>query len=641
MKKIISLTLIAMLSLPALAQRNIDSLLNVLENKNPPVKEQLVLYDKIAEHYSQIDAAKSLSYGKRGLILAEKEKDKRMIARLCIDIGAAYLMTSSTDSCIIFLERAVALSEEVEDKETEAWANSIIAIWYLSEGEKEEALKYNLKSLALYEAIGNKGNVARLMINIGSSYAEMNQNEQALSYFRRAQATIESMELKYAYLETAVYESLGGYYFRTGDYKQALENVLIALDLSRKNNLIKYEIVTTQYLAGIYTTGFKDYTNAEKYALECVKAAESTESKEYKTVAWNMLTKVYIDAGKYKEGKEIALKLWNMDSTSTFHATNTAQSLAKCYLYTGEKDKAMYFFNKQDVLRVQGAEENFLNSLSDMEVKYETEKKEMRITTLEEEQKLYIGLGIAALVALLSIIGLLIYRQRLATQKQKLAEQQIKQLEQEKELIAVRSALEAEKTEREIIARDLHDGVGAILSVVKNNLDMLPSGSKTENKEGAYLHKALENLNKSMIELRRVAHHIMPDILIEKGLTIALEDFCQSIPAAEFHFTGIDRRLDQEKELVLYRCAYELVNNAMRHAKASRIDVHLNMDMEKVYLSVVDNGDGFDMQTVSMGMGINNMRTRLSIFGGSIDIFSTPEKGTEVNIELSIANSRL
>jgi len=123
---------------------------------------------------------------------------------------------------------------------------------------------------------------------------------------------------------------------------------------------------------------------------------------------------------------------------------------------------------------------------------------------------------------------------------------------------------------------------------------------------------------------------------MEKGLFAALDDFCRSIPEAEFHYTEPERRFDPEKELVLYRCAYELVNNAMKHAKATKIEVHLNVDETKAYLSVVDNGCGFDLQNAPQGMGIKNLRTRLSAFGGSMDIFSEPEKGTEANVELKI-----
>jgi len=252
---------------------------------------------------------------------------------------------------------------------------------------------------------------------------------------------------------------------------------------------------------------------------------------------------------------------------------------------------------------------------------------------LEKERKLYLGLGISIATAFLLGVGLLIYRHR---SKQKMAEQKIKQLEKEKELIAARSALDAEKAEREIIARDLHDGVGAMLNVVKNNMDIMKSYSIIENKEVSYFNNAVNGLEESIVELRRIAHHIMPAVLIEKGLFVALDDFCRSTPKAKFIYSEPERRFDPEKELVIYRCAYELVNNALKHAKARSIEVHLNVDEENVYLSVVDDGSGFDLQNAPQGMGIRNLNTRLAAFGGKMDIYSEPGKGTEANAEMKL-----
>jgi len=633
-KKLICLLFLVPLLLQA-QQTYIDSLVNVLETQRLSIDEELDLYDEIAEYYSQTNPEKSLFYGREGLLIAEKYKNKRMIARNNLNIGSAYSITS-LDSAMPFLDRALALSEEIKDKAIEAQALSVMGVYYSLKAQNDKALEYYLKSLALYEKLDNKVHAARLMINIGTVYAQQNQTERHLYYLQQAQATIEAMDVKFPQLETAIYELLGGYYLRTADYAKALEYTLIALDLSRENDMIRYEIVTTQYLAGIYSLGFQDHATAEKYALECVKAAESTGSKEYMIAAWNVQTRIYLNAGRYKEGKNIALKIWDMDSTSLLTSGNTARSLATCYMYEGEADKALYYFSKMDTLRMKVSEDQLLKSMADMEVKYETEKKVIRIAALESQSKLYIGLGIAVSAVLLLSIGLLFYRHRSAVQRQKIAEQQIKQLEQEKELIATRSALDAEKAEREIIARDLHDGVGAMLSVVKNNMDIMKSYSIIENVETDYFYRALDILDKSIVELRRVAHHIMPAMLVEKGLFTALDDFCRSIPEVEFHFAEPYHRFDPEKELVLYRCAYELINNALRHAGASHIDVHLNMNEKTIYLSVVDNGCGFDPQTAPMGMGINNMRIRLSAFGGRIDIYSDQGKGTEANIELDL-----
>src|SRR5690606_33352486 len=109
-------------------------------------------------------------------------------------------------------------------------------------------------------------------------------------------------------------------------------------------------------------------------------------------------------------------------------------------------------------------------SLSAMEVKYETEKKELRIEALEKQHQLYIWLGIAAALVLLIALALAYFRYRLAESRRKLAEKEALRLEQEKQLIAVQATLDGEAAERSRLAKDLHDGLGGMLSAVKMNL---------------------------------------------------------------------------------------------------------------------------------------------------------------------------
>ena len=113
-------------------------------------------------------------------------------------------------------------------------------------------------------------------------------------------------------------------------------------------------------------------------------------------------------------------------------------------------------------------------------------------------------------------------------------------------------------------------------------------------------------------------------------------DFCRSIPIADFRFFGEDTHLDNRLEVLIYRCAYELVNNAMKHAEASRTNVQLTVDAHLVSLSVQDDGRGFDPDTVTYGAGFTNIRNRISAYNGKISVYSSPGAGTEVTIEIEL-----
>ena len=150
------------------------------------------------------------------------------------------------------------------------------------------------------------------------------------------------------------------------------------------------------------------------------------------------------------------------------------------------------------------------------------------------------------------------------------------------------------------------------------------------------LNNAIDMIDKSIGELRRLSHHIMPESLMRYGLKVSLENFCRAIPKADFKYFGEDARFDSRLEILVYRCAYELVNNAVKYSGAENINVQLIVDDSLVALTVYDNGIGFNPETVTYGSGLKDIKTRISAYNGNMNIHSSPEKGTEINIEIEL-----
>ncbi len=556
-------------------------------------------------------------------------------------IGVLYTKNGHTDSARFYLRKALDIPGGKEYEGGRILVN--IANAYVFDRKHSEALKYYLEALDVAEAGKSKrerSNVVRSMANLSECFYNISNYSQALYYAEQALKKYNEIgDLSINYIRPQIYYIIGAVYLERGYLELAEENMLRTFHVAdtlyqfQKNTggIAFYMSYGMEGLAKVHLKR-KNYAQAIECAEKALTYAEEDGDISVMAKVLATLSDIYLYKGQYEIGEKYALKAMKINPSAIELNPNIAFNIAVAEIFAGNKEQAYHYLRLHSNQIKLNTDKNFRETMAGMEVQYKTGQKEMRIATLE----LYIGLGVAITVALLLAMGLLFYRYRLSTQKRKITEQQIKQLEQEKELIATRSALDAEKAEREIIARDLHDGVGAMLSVVKNNMNIMKSYSVLENKEADYFNKALDGLDKSIVELRRVAHHIMPAILMEKGLAAALDDFCRSIPEAEFHCPEPGHRFDPEKELVLYRCAYELVSNALRHAKATRIEVHLNTDEEMAYLSVVDNGCGFDPQTVPQGMGIKNLHIRLAAFGGSIEIYSEPGKGTEANVELKI-----
>src|SRR5690606_15429589 len=125
--------------------------------------------------------------------------------------------------------------------------------------------------------------------------------------------------------------------------------------------------------------------------------------------------------------------------------------------------------------------------------------------------------------------------------------------------------------------------------------------------------------------------------LLRYGLKASLTDFCADIPIADFHYFGDETRLPEKMDIMIYRCIHELVNNALKHAQASHINVQLVQDKDRISFTVQDDGIGFDQKQVSEGMGLQNVRQRVDAFQGKMNIYSSGQ-GTEVHVELELSN---
>lgn len=165
----------------------------------------------------------------------------------------------------------------------------------------------------------------------------------------------------------------------------------------------------------------------------------------------------------------------------------------------------------------------------------------------------------------------------------------------------------------------------------------------THENLSAFSH-ALSLLDTSISELRRIAHNLMPETLNHYGLRTALEDFCTQVapagkPEISLQFFGDDIRYSKELELTMYRVIQELVNNAMKHSEATRINVQVFSETHRLSAQVSDNGKGFDSTVADKerkGKGLENIRDRIIALNGRFDIWSRPGQGTEANIEIEI-----
>jgi signal transduction histidine kinase len=288
--------------------------------------------------------------------------------------------------------------------------------------------------------------------------------------------------------------------------------------------------------------------------------------------------------------------------------------------------------------------------IAELEINYQTAKKEKDILQLQQETKdktnsiqknktiTYVLLGSFLTLLFISFLSYRTYKQ-----KQLLQQQQIKQLQNEKLLLATESILKGQEDERSRLAQDLHDGLGGMLSGVKLTLSAMKGNIILPEESARLFTKAFEQLDSSIGEMRRVAHNMMPEALVKLGLQQALLDYCDGINTSnhlsikcEFH--GLENRLDNSTEIIVYRIVQELLNNIIKHAEASNVLVQVIKKDTELDITVEDDGIGFNKEQVLIkkGAGLKNIQSRVDYLKGELDIKSTPGKGTSVHINCNV-----
>ena len=159
----------------------------------------------------------------------------------------------------------------------------------------------------------------------------------------------------------------------------------------------------------------------------------------------------------------------------------------------------------------------------------------------------------------------------------------------------------------------------------------------------AVFERSLDMLDTSIKELRRVAHNMMPEMLIKFGLDEALKEYCNTINSTQlfkikYQSLGMEKRLENSTEIIIYRIVQELLNNIMKHSQASEAFVQLIREETRLNIGVEDNGKGFDIALLknNRGAGLTSIYSRVDYLKGTLDINSEVGKGTLINIEFNL-----
>ena len=570
---------------------------------------------------TRYDHKKAMQYYNTALNLLTRHQQslrvKRSIASLNNNLGIIHYMNGDLEGALRFFMGAVKFYEENDPKNFNlGYGYGNISTTYADLKKTDNAVIYSKKAIEFAEKANNKNLVMSASISHGSNLLKLKRYDESMPYLQRAKLIAEELKNKYnLYL---FYYNIAEYHYNITDYKKALDNYEKALHFAREMDS-PHEIGFMLCGIGNCYIYLKNYPAAGKNLEKAKKLSEDNQLKDLEQYIYQSLAELSEKAGDYKN--------------ALLHKNR----------FISLKDSA---YSADNIKRIE-----FLDA------QYQAEKKEKEIMGLQNEkqiqaltirQKSTLNYILVASVIVMLSVGLLLYRnfrhrQLLAKQRDELQQQQIRELEKDKQLIAVDSLLKGQEEERSRLAKDLHDGLGGLLSGVKFSLSNMKDNLIVTPDNMAVFERSLDMIDTSIKELRRVAHNMMPEMLTKFGLDEALKDYCNTVNATKllavkYQSLGMETRFDKANEIIVYRIVQELLNNILKHAEASEVFVQLIRQDDRLNIVVEDNGKGFDTAILekSKGAGWVNIRSRVEYLKGQLDVHSEPGKGTLINMEFNV-----
>ena len=215
--------------------------------------------------------------------------------------------------------------------------------------------------------------------------------------------------------------------------------------------------------------------------------------------------------------------------------------------------------------------------------------------------------------------------------------------EMERKLLSV--VIQTEERERERFSKDMHDGLGPLLSTIKLYVNELEGDDLEPQEKADYIKQVNDMLDEAVTSTRTISNNLMPRVIHEYGLVKAIESFCRKVNKTnkiliDFKAEGIEDTLEPNIQLILFRVVNELINNTLKHAQAKNIDILMQKEGSHIDLHFKDNGIGFDVEEVmerrKAGIGLKNIFSRVSSIKGNSRIHSKPGDGMTVDIEIDV-----
>jgi signal transduction histidine kinase len=552
------------------------------------------------------------------------------------------------DSSIFYFTRGL-ISAQKTKLPLAAYYNNI-ANSYFFLGSYRNSMESYSQALAQQKDRNTPRDSCQIFLNIALIWVRLGATEQARAYLD--QTAPIAIRTRDTLMQISLLTMQGDLLLSKGEDPKAIVPLKQALALAKETGNEGSAVEILNELTHIYLR-LKEVDRAMLYVNDAFsilnKYPGSYNYHRYHTQ--HNLGLVYMFLNNYKLAEKILVATYKVASETRLNdlILHMEPDLAATYSKNGKNDLAYQHMQHYAQLKDSILEKERKSMLDLWQQNILSDKDKMllaqKLDLVKKDKKLAIKniliLSIVAVAVLLCFVFVSWIRGY--RRKQKLQQEQVSRMEQGMEIGRLKAQVKGEEQERNRLALDLHDGIASQLWAIKLNVEHMRKLPLSEyNSKIDMIYQQLED---TTMQVRKTAHNLMPDLLLDCGLSPALTSLCNKISNASdldinFQEYGIIPRMNEEIELSLYRMVQELIQNALKHAvKATQLLIQLSCTNNLLNITVEDNGEGFPGESRSKkGIGLENIAKRATVLGGHFDIQSKQGSGTTAYLEFELAN---
>ena len=599
-----------------------------------------------SEQYKLKDPSRSLSFALQALDWLPETGYEKMQITAYLRAANSEKIASNKAASLTYVNKASELSASIRDSILMMRAAFMKASIFGFYDDSDSALLYFQRTIDLHRPGFDVFYAANAYTNIGGLFRSMGDIPKAESYLHKGYEISRGDD--YAWIFTL--SRLISFYSALGNPKYiAYLDTFSMSDFARKGS----EATIAAHFYTFLNLSNATFAEKEDKLREVFRFSKQQSSPTHQVELGLKLNALLVEQKKYHESRMLLSELLDLAVVSKNGRVEAEvnQALYENAKALGEPDKALMYMERFNAINDSLHLEDMQTQIQDLNVKFEVAQKDHEI----ERQNISLQQGrrnrnflilIIGLLAGMAVITILYFRSRIRTarrlreQEEIIHQQDKEKLRQEKELVQLTTSLDSQERERTRIARDLHDGLGSLMSGISAQVENL----LFKDPANSHYTSLKELVKETATELRRTSYELMPATLLRMGLDPAIRDLCFNLLVKN----GIEPRLELEadvthlssdQQLIVYRILQELLHNIVKHAAATHVLVQLNSFDDEMTLVVEDDGKGFLVDnSTSYGIGLGSIKSRVDLLGGFLDIASSPGEGTTVTINFQIQN---